>query len=79
MSKRLNVAMLTCLALGAAAAPCLAAGALPELRVPDGFGVNIHFTGQPRDLDLIAEAGFRFIRMDLSWSGIEREEGVYDF
>ncbi len=79
MSKRLNVAMFTCLALAVVAAPCLAAGALPELRVPDGFGVNIHFTGQPRDLDSIAEAGFKFIRMDLSWSGIEREKGVYNF
>lgn len=79
MSKRLNVTMLTCLALGAAAEQGAAAGALPELRVPDGFGVNIHFTGQPRDLDLIAEAGFKFVRMDLSWSGIEREKGVYNF
>jgi len=56
-----------------------AQAALPELRVPDGFGVNIHFTGDPRDLDLIAEAGFKFIRMDLSWSGIERQKGVYNF
>ena len=52
---------------------------LPELRVPNGFGVNIHFTGDPRDLDLIAQAGFKFVRMDLSWSGIEREKGVYNF
>jgi len=79
MSKKLNIVLLTRLALAAAAAPCLAAGVLPDLRVGDGFGVNIHFTGQPRDLDLIAEAGFRFIRMDLSWSGIERQKGVYDF
>jgi len=56
-----------------------AQAALPELRVPDGFGVNIHFTGDPRDLDLIAEPGFKFIRMDLSWSGIERQKGVYNF
>jgi hypothetical protein len=56
-----------------------AQAALPELRVPDGFGVNIHFTGDPRDLDLIAQAGFKFIRMDLSWSGIERQKGVYNF
>jgi hypothetical protein len=79
MIKRPNVALLICLALAAVAAHGFAAGALPELRVPDGFGVNIHFTGQPRDLDLIAEAGFKFIRMDLSWSGIERQKGVYNF
>ena len=56
-----------------------ASAALPELKIPDGFGVNIHFIGEPKDLDLIAEAGFKFIRMDLSWSGIEREKGSYNF
>jgi polysaccharide biosynthesis protein PslG len=52
---------------------------LPEWVVPDGFGVNIHFTGEPKDLDLIRDAGFRFIRMDLSWSSVERQKGIYDF
>jgi hypothetical protein len=52
---------------------------LPNLVIPDGFGVNIHFRGESRDLDLIAEAGFRFIRMDLTWGAVEREEGSYDF
>jgi hypothetical protein len=61
------------------AAPCLATVKLPERVIPEGFGVNIHFRGEPQDLDLIAEAGFRFIRMDLSWGGIEREKGVYRF
>ncbi len=56
-----------------------AAGSLPELTIPNGFGVNIHFTGAPRDLDLIQAGGFRVIRMDLGWSGIEREKGIYDF
>jgi hypothetical protein len=55
------------------------AAALPELKIPDGFGANIHFTGESKDLDLIAEAGFKFIRMDFSWSGIERTKGVYNF
>ncbi len=56
-----------------------AASSLPELTIPNGFGVNIHFTGDPRDLDLIQDGGFRVIRMDFSWSGIERQKGVYDF
>ena len=56
-----------------------AASSLPELTIPDGFGVNIHFTGDPQDLDLIRDGGFRVIRMDFSWSGIERQKGVYDF
>jgi hypothetical protein len=52
---------------------------LPEPIIPYNFGVNIHFTGEPRDLDLIAEAGFKLIRMDLTWSAVEKEKGVYDF
>jgi len=49
------------------------------LTIPNGFGINIHFTGEPHDLDLIAEAGFKYIRMDFGWGGIEREKGVYNF
>jgi hypothetical protein len=56
-----------------------AMNSLPELAVPNGFGVNIHFTGDPQDLDLIRDGGFRVIRMDFSWSGVERQKGVYDF
>jgi len=52
---------------------------LPELVIPEGLGVNIHFTGEPRDLDLIAEGGFKYIRMDFGWGGIEKEKGKYDF
>ncbi len=53
--------------------------ALPGPVIPDGLGVNIHFQGEPKDLDMIADAGLKFIRMDLSWSGVERQKGVYDF
>lgn len=49
------------------------------LSIPDGLGVNIHFTGERPDLDLIREGGFRFIRMDLVWQSVERERGKYDF
>ncbi len=52
---------------------------LPRFTVPNGFGVNIHFTGDPKDLDMIADAGFQFIRMDLTWAGVERKKGVYNF
>jgi beta-glucosidase/6-phospho-beta-glucosidase/beta-galactosidase len=51
---------------------------IPEPVIPEGVGVNIHFaTGHEQDLDLIAAAGFRFIRMDLGWAGIERIKGQY--
>jgi hypothetical protein len=53
---------------------------IPGPAVPEGLGVNIHFT-DPLDgeMELLAAAGFRWVRMDLGWAGIERERGVYDF
>lgn len=52
--------------------------AIPELLLPQGVGVNIHFTrGHERDLDLIAAGGFKFIRMDFGWGGTERRKGEY--
>lgn len=51
---------------------------VPELG--QGLGVNIHFTGAPaRDLDLIAAAGFGWVRMDFSWAAVERRAGEYEF
>jgi hypothetical protein len=56
------------------------ARSLPPLVLPHGVGVNIHFTrGHERDLDLIAAAGFRFVRMDFVWSSTERRCGEYDW
>jgi len=53
---------------------------IPEPVLPAGVGVNIHFVkGHERDLDLIAAAGFKFVRMDFTWAGIERNRGEYDW
>src|SRR5262249_9148647 len=61
-------------------ATILTAADLPELVLPQGVGVNIHFVrGHERDLDLIAAAGFKFIRMDFGWGGIERKQGEYNW
>jgi hypothetical protein len=58
----------------------LSASEIPELILPAGVGVNIHFTrGHERDLDLIAAAGFRFVRMDFSWEGTERTKNQFDW
>jgi polysaccharide biosynthesis protein PslG len=65
------------LALPAGAAPDVPA--LPNPTIPSGFGVNIHFTRNNHELDLVAKAGFKLIRMDLSWSAVEKTRGVYDF
>lgn len=54
---------------------------LPGRVIPEPFGVNIHFTQpDPGEANLLAAAGFRFVRMDLFWHTIEREiPGRYDF
>lgn len=62
----------------AAALPLLSPAQIPEPVLPQGVGVNIHFvTGHERDLDLIAAAGFKFIRMDFVWQATEKERGEY--
>lgn len=54
--------------------------ALPEAVIPDGLGVNIHFTDpRPGELEMMSDAGFRWVRMDFNWNTIERQKGIYDF
>lgn len=46
----------------------------------EGLGVNIHFTeARPGELKMIADAGFRWVRMDFIWEITEPERGRYDF
>ncbi len=53
---------------------------VPDTVLPAGVGVNIHFTsGHIKDLDMIAAAGFKFVRMDLTWANTETAKGVYDW
>ena len=48
--------------------------------IPDGFGVNIHFTDPlPGEIAMLAEAGFRWVRMDFKWDVTETQPGRYDF
>lgn len=49
---------------------------LPELIVPDGFGVQHGWLG---DLDLIVNAGFKLIRDDVRWEDVEKQPGFYEF
>jgi hypothetical protein len=61
--------------------PLLGGGAeIPEAVLPAGVGVNIHFvTGHEQDLDKIAGAGFKFVRMDFHWGAVEPRKGEYDW
>jgi len=53
---------------------------LPDLAVPYALGVNIHFTDpKPGEMKMLADGGFKSVRMDFAWGGIEREKGKYDF
>jgi hypothetical protein len=65
--------------MGAATCAANSHKLLPGPVIPEGFGVNIHFRGQPSDLDMIAEAGFSLVRMDLTWALIEYTKGIYKF
>ena len=48
--------------------------------VPESVGVNIHFTeARPGEMEMLASAGVRWIRMDFIWENIERQRGQYDF
>jgi polysaccharide biosynthesis protein PslG len=53
---------------------------IPQFVIPDGVGVNIHSTAaNPTDLDLIAAAGFKFVRMDVDWQTTEPQPGQYNW
>jgi hypothetical protein len=48
--------------------------------VPEGLGCNIHFTdAKPGEMQMLADGGFTWVRMDFSWGGTERTKGEYDF
>lgn len=54
--------------------------ALNSSALPQGVGVNIHFTdARPGEIKMIADAGFRWVRMDFKWDLTEPERGRYDF
>ncbi|MCC6728467.1 MAG: cellulase family glycosylhydrolase [Chthonomonadales bacterium] len=70
--------------LAASPAAVAGPGGAPRLRldaaVPAGLGANIHFT-DPRtgEMRMLADGGFRWVRMDFDWNAIETERGKYDF
>src|SRR2546421_6530985 len=70
------------------AVACLCAGifalgqtpATQPAGIPSGLGVNIHFTDpRPGEMEMLAAAGFRWVRMDFDWGSTEPRKGEYDF
>lgn len=57
------------------------ASLLKETTIPANFGINVHFL--TKDLDkhvaLLKEIGVGWVRRDLDWSSVEKEQGVYNF
>ncbi|WP_445506830.1 cellulase family glycosylhydrolase [Niallia sp. 03190] len=47
--------------------------------VSDLYGVNVHFTGNPIDIKLIQDSGFKIVRAEINWAKVEKKRGVYDF
>jgi hypothetical protein len=60
---------------------CVTASAqLPDGTVPESLGVNIHFLEpQPGEMEMLADAGFKWVRADFDWSAMERKKGEYNF
>jgi hypothetical protein len=53
---------------------------LPSAVLPDGLGVNIHFTeARSGELEMLAAGGFHWVRMDFFWAETEKRQGDYDF
>ena len=52
---------------------------LQSKTVPNGLGISVHFSGNPIDLDMVDDAGFKIVREDLFWHTIEKEPGKYEF
>jgi hypothetical protein len=72
MRSSLLILVLTALQIGAAE--------LVAPVIPQSLGVNIHFTdARPGEMKMLADAGFRFVRMDFDWAKIESTRGRYDY
>jgi hypothetical protein len=53
---------------------------LPSGMLPDGMGVNIHFThARLGEMEMLSAAGFRWVRMDFNWIMTEQSRGTYSF
>lgn len=47
--------------------------------IPNGFGVSYHPEANTDSIELIKNAGFKWVRIDILWSHVEKEKGEYNF
>ena len=53
---------------------------LPTSVVPNGFGVDIHFTNAPdAEFARLGHLGLGLVRMDCRWVDVEKQKGFYNF
>ena len=77
-TRKIACLLASCLLMGSWARA--GAAELPSPVVPDGLGVNIHFTDpRPGEMEMLAQGGFRWVRMDFGWDATEPKKGRYDF
>jgi len=68
------------LALLLSAARCTCAPVDLDGTIPGSIGVNVHFVDpRPGEMEMLASAGVRWVRMDFSWDSTEGAAGQYDF
>jgi len=77
---RLPIAMLLAFLAAVSGAHAAPHPSLPAAGTLDGLGVNIHFTRpKPGEMEMIAASGCKWIRTDILWESIEKQNGKYDF
>jgi hypothetical protein len=61
--------------------PASMSDGIPGPVIPDGLGVNVpNFTNPlPGEMEMITNAGVRWIRTDIFWNATEKQAGCYDF
>ncbi len=67
------------LALAALAGVATAASPAAGPAIPDGFGVSVHRVIDAKEWQAMADAGFRIVRLDLTWEQVETAPGRYDW
>jgi hypothetical protein len=79
-ARRLRLVLIVGASMAGLCAPLQGAPPFPTLTPAEGLGVNVHFV-IPRagELEMISDAGFKWVRVDLMWAATETKRGVYDF
>ena len=76
----LPIAMLLVFLVAVSRAHAAPHPSLPATGSVDGLGVNIHFTRpKPGEIEMIAASGCKWVRTDILWDSIEKQNGKYDF